>query len=102
MENANSAPSRPAMLIIGVEEWEDIKETQYAILSLLKRVVQQQYSEVSCQHVTLKEFLVAVKIGRTKFDQLVAQNKIKIVKKRRKIYVPTTEIERFFKDPSIA
>ncbi|MDP4244550.1 MAG: hypothetical protein Q8932_01770 [Bacteroidota bacterium] len=43
----------------------------------------------------------AVRIRRWKFNQLIAGNKIKTIKKRRKIYVLATEIDRFFTDPSI-
>jgi hypothetical protein len=56
---------------------------------------------VPLRHITAKEFMVAVRICRTKFDQLVSQNKIRIIKKRRKIYVPTSEVDRYFSDPSI-
>jgi hypothetical protein len=43
----------------------------------------------------------AVKIRRWKFDQLIAGNLIKTIKKKRKIYVPESEIQRYFTDPSI-
>jgi hypothetical protein len=43
----------------------------------------------------------AVHIRRWKFDQLIAGNKIKAIKKKRKIYVLASEIERYFSDPSI-
>ena len=39
----------------------------------------------------------AVRIGRTKFDQLVQANMVKTIKKDRKIYVPMGEVERYFK-----
>lgn len=51
--------------------------------------------------ITAMEFMNAVKIKRTKFDELVSQNKIKIVKKKRKIYVQASEIDRYFNDGSI-
>jgi len=45
--------------------------------------------------------MAAIRIGRTKFDQLVSGSKIKIIKKRRKIYVPASEVDRYFNDPKI-
>jgi hypothetical protein len=36
--------------------------------------------------------MTAVHIGRTKFDDLVATNKIKIIKKTRKIYLRVQEV----------
>jgi hypothetical protein len=56
---------------------------------------------IPLRHITAKEFMAAVRICRSKFDQLVGQNKIRIIKKRRKIYVPTSEVDRYFSDPSI-
>lgn len=47
-------------------------------------------------YITAMEFMQAVRIGRTKFDQLVAANKVKTIKKDRKIYVPAGEVERYF------
>ncbi len=43
----------------------------------------------------------AIRIGRWKFNQLILENKIRIVKKKRKIYVAITEVERYFKDNTI-
>ena len=51
-------------------------------------------------YMTEIEFMEAVKIKRTKFDQLVRTNRIR-TKKFRKIYVPVTEVDRYFKDSSI-
>jgi hypothetical protein len=56
---------------------------------------------VPLRHITAKEFMAAVRICRSKFDQLVNENKIRIIRKRRKIYVPTSEVDRYFSDPSI-
>src|ERR1700722_11146754 len=47
------------------------------------------------------DYMRTVGIKRWKFDQLIAGNKIRAVKKKRKIYVPVGEVERYFKDPSI-
>jgi hypothetical protein len=51
--------------------------------------------------LTALEFMNAVHIRRWKFDQLIADNKIKVIKKKRKIYVPATEVDRYFNDESI-
>jgi hypothetical protein len=56
---------------------------------------------VPLRYITAKEFMAAVRICRSKFDQLVSVNKIRIIRKRRKIYVPTSEVDRYFSDPSI-
>ena len=46
-------------------------------------------------------YMNAVGIKRWKFNQLIECNKIRTIKKKRKIYVPTGEVERFFLDPSV-
>lgn len=59
------------------------------------------FSISTSYHITAKGFMAAVRICRSKFDQLVSENKIRIIRKRRKIYVPTSEVDRYFSDPSI-
>ena len=51
--------------------------------------------------ITAMDFMESVKIGRWKFDQLVGQNKIKTIRKERKIYVLATEVGCYFMDPNI-
>lgn len=46
--------------------------------------------------ITSIEFLHAVRIGRTKSDQLVQTNKVRVLQKGRKIYVLSGEVERYF------
>lgn len=91
---------RTTLVMIPQEELTILLTTQQEILQFLKKVPV-SYTSVSTPHVTAKEFMVAVRICRSKFDQLVSGNKIKTIKKRRKIYVPASEIERYFSDPSI-
>src|SRR5688572_20412783 len=92
-----------SLVMIPAEELASIKQTQQEILSQLQALCSQQHKStvLTRGHVTAKEFMVAVSICRSKFDQLVAGNKIKTIKKKRKIYVPATEINRYFTDPSI-
>ena len=94
-------PPTTALVIIPIEELNHLKTTQQEILQQLKELRSSGSSLVTAKHVTAKEFMSAVKICRSKFDQLVIENRIKTIKKRRKIYVPVTEIDRYFTDPSI-
>ncbi len=89
------------MLVVAAEEWKQIREVQNQMFLLLQDLARERMATVPRMYIPLKEFLAAVHIGRTKFDQLVAHNKIHIIKKQRKIYVPVSEIDRFFKDASI-
>lgn len=58
-------------------------------------------SATSVKYITASEFMAAVRIRRTKFDELVKDRKIRVIKKARKIYVPVEEVERYFTDSSV-
>ena len=92
-----------SLVMIPQEELNLLKSTQQEILQELKALKTKSGSlgMVIPQHITAKEFMVAVKICRSKFDQLVAGRKIRTIKKKRKIYVPVEEVSRYFTDSSI-
>ena len=92
------------MVVLPEEEWSQFKTSQNEMLAILKDAKNSFKASVSTslsKFITAKEFMEAVKIRRTKFDQLVQTNRIKIIKKLRKIYVPITEIDRYFNDSTI-
>lgn len=89
------------LVMIPEEELAFLKTTQQEILQHLKDLYSKGPGGVSVRNITAKEFMAAVRIGRTKFDQLVSTSKIRIIKKRRKIYVPVSEVDRYFTDPGI-
>lgn len=88
-------------VMISKEELRQLLATQQDILCQLQELKSGASKQPIATHLTAKEFMAAVKIRRTKFDELVQANKIKIIKKRRKIYVPIGEVQRFFSDPSV-
>ncbi len=90
-----------SFVLLSGEELNALKTTQLQILEAVKTLQSANPKPVVANHVTAVEFMSAVRIRRSKFDQLVAGNKIKTVKKKRKIYVPVSEIDRYFKDSSI-
>jgi hypothetical protein len=92
---------RSTLVMIPEEELTALKNMQQEILRQLKNLHTSHSKSVLVKHVTAKEFMEAVRVCRSKFDQLVAQSKIKTIKKRRKIYVPIEEVERYFSDSSI-
>lgn len=89
------------LVMISKEQLANLQETQQEILKHLQSLQSVQSSTVPIRYITAKEFMVAVRIGRSKFDQLVMLNKVKTIKKRRKIYVPVSEVDRYFSDPTI-
>lgn len=58
-------------------------------------------SATSVKYITASEFMAAVRIRRTKFDELVKDGKIRVIKKLRKIYVPVGEVGKYFSDSSV-
>ncbi len=87
------------VLIIPEDEWKKLLENQSELLRLLKELAGRDTGAgKTVPFITAIEFMSAVRIGRTKFDQLVAQNKVRTIKKDRKIYVPIGEVERYFKE----
>ena len=89
------------MVVIPEGEWLAIKETQQEILKRLRDIGSTSHGGAHSKYLTAKEFMAAVKIKRTKFDQLVNASKIQVIKKRRKIYVSVGEIDRYFQDSGI-
>lgn len=89
------------LVMIPEEELAFIKNIQQEILRQLKESHSKEPGGILVKNITAKEFMAAVRIGRTKFDQLVSTSKIRIIKKRRKIYVPVSEVDRYFTDPGI-
>jgi hypothetical protein len=91
------------LVMIPAEEWDSLKAVQIKILDCLDQINTERppVKPNFLGYLTAIEFMNAVHIRRSKFDQLVAGNKIKTIKKKRKIYVPASEVERYFSDSSI-
>jgi hypothetical protein len=93
--------SYPQFTIIPVEVLTAITTKQEEILESIKHLQGNKKAEAVPPYITAKEYMESVRICRSKFDSLREKNLIKTLTKGRKIYVPVTEIERYFKDPSI-
>jgi len=89
------------LVMIPGEELAQLKTQLDLVLTEIKNLQLPKQSVSKESFITAKEFMAAVRIGRTKFDQLVADRKIQTIKKLRKIYVPVTEVNRYFTDPNI-
>ena len=89
------------LIMIPKEAWVGVMATQQQILQELKELKSKQPKSILADHITAQEFMNAVKIKRTKFDKLVHTNKIRIIKKMRKIYLPASEVKRYFNDAGI-
>lgn len=92
-----------SLVLIPLEDLDLLKNTQHEILKEIKEL---KLGRRSANHgisgyIPALRFMKEVNICRTKFDKLVSTSKIKIIKKKRKIYVPIEEVERYFNDPTI-
>lgn len=83
-------------IMIPQQDWNFIKEQQKEILDQIKVLQEKRNNQVPTNYITAKEFMETLRIKRTKFDQLVQTNKIRIIKKERKIYVPVKEVDKYF------
>jgi hypothetical protein len=91
------------LMIIPAAELDNLKKMQEKIIERLDQLQSGNKTpgKVPENYVTAQQYMDAVKIRRWKFDDLIANNLIKTIKKKRKIYVPESEIQRYFTDPSI-
>ena len=80
----------------------DADELYQQIRLIVKEEINAAESQknIASNHLTAIEFMSAIKIRRTKFDELVKDDKIQIIKKGRRIYVPRSEVARYFEDTS--
>ena len=87
-------------LLVGREEIEAMKSYQLEILKRLNDLDKNNKNRdvLDSPYITALEFMKAVRIRRWKFNCLVKSGKIITMKKKRKIYVPKGEIERYFLD----
>jgi hypothetical protein len=89
-------------VVIPAEELENLKIGQQQILNFMQQMSgNRPKAKAESEYISASEFMAAVGIKRTKFYDLLGNNKIKTLKKCRKTYVLVTEVKRFFTDPSI-
>jgi hypothetical protein len=75
-----------------LEKLELIYQRQEEILQVLRKNVAKSVDE----HLTVKEFLSSAKMGRSKFERLRAEGNLKVKKCGKIIYIPATEVQRYF------
>tara|TARA_R110001592_G_scaffold269436_2_gene535779 strand:+ start:329 stop:589 length:261 start_codon:yes stop_codon:yes gene_type:complete len=82
-----------SIIILTEESLEGILKGQKEIISKINEL---QGLKRDTEYLTTQEFMQRVKIGRSKFDQLLAENEINYVRKGRKIYILSSEVDRYF------
>src|SRR5450432_2030678 len=91
-----------SFLLVGRAEIEAIKSCQLEILKKLNELDKNNKNQnvLDSPYIKALEFMKAVRIRRWKFNCLVKSGKIMTMKKKRKIYVPKGEIQRYFSEIS--
>jgi excisionase family DNA binding protein len=84
-----------SIIILTEESLEGILKGQKEIIAKINEL---QGLKRDTEYLTTQEFMQRVKIGRSKFDQLIMSNEIKYIRKQRKIYIPETEVARYFEE----
>ncbi|NVJ47876.1 MAG: helix-turn-helix domain-containing protein [Cytophagia bacterium] len=82
-----------SIVVLTEEAFESIVKGQKEIISKIEEL---KGNSAPNEYLTVKEFMSKVKIGRSKFDQLIAQNEIDYIRKGRKIYIPSSEVDKYF------
>jgi hypothetical protein len=87
-----------SFILVGGQDIESIKKSQQDILKKLEELDKKEKTGqvLNIPYLTAIEFMQAVRIRRWKFNCLIRDGKIMSIKKKRKIYVPKGEIERYF------
>ena len=89
----------PSVFLVLADLVKQMHENQKAIMDKLHNLNTE--SPTRSEYITATEFMDALHIRRSKFDELRHQNLIKTLEKGRKIYAPSSEIKRYFEDNSI-
>lgn len=77
---------------IPLADFEALKESNRQIVEALQAMKSIKRPEF----LSSKEFMEEVKISRWKFQELRDANMLRVVQRGRKLYVPATEVTRYF------
>lgn len=83
----------PSIVMLPAATVEKLQEQQQKILEALESL--NTPSQVP-EYYTAVEFMEKVKCCRATFDQLRAKRKIKVIRKGRKLFVPSSQVKAFF------
>ena len=100
-QNQTQINQVPQMVVIPFEQFFDKME---GILDDYFKKYSEKPKETDKQfpnYLTKNEFLNLTKMSPSRMDRLRNRNLIKSVKKGRTVYIPASEVERFFSDSGI-
>lgn len=83
-----------AFVLIPAKVLNELKANQNKILSMIQQSSNGNQARKN-RYITAQEFMDALSISRSTFDLLREENKINVIQKGRKLYLPETEIDRY-------
>ncbi len=84
----------PQIVMLPGSVLDKLQRTQDIILEKLESI--QSGNSSPDEYLTAVQFMERIKISRATFDEKRAKNEIKVISKGRKLYVPSSEIKRYF------
>lgn len=84
--------STKTVVEVPAEVFTEMRDTQKMILSRLQdlRMI------APAEYLTAIEFMTRTKMSRWKFNELRDKNLIEVIQRGRTLYVPETEVKKFF------
>ena len=89
---SDSLQEYPSIVMLPASDLKRLETKLQKILNL----IESQESSAPDEYLTANEFMEKLKICRATFDQLRFENKIRVIKKGRKLYVPGSEVKGYF------
>jgi hypothetical protein len=81
------------VVIMPYEELAQIKRNQQQLIDLIKKNAGKNQEKK--RYITAQQFMDSLSISRCTFDLLREENKIRVIQRGRRLYLPETEIERY-------
>lgn len=96
----------PEMFVmVPAKELTAIKTVQQEILTTLQEIktrISTSPGGSGSEYISSEQFMKATLMKKSKFYDMVNNNKIRVLRKMRKTYVLASEVKRFFTDPTMS
>lgn len=86
--------SSTQFVIIPTEEFQQLKTDLKILINKMNTPTSSTTNDID--FLTAKQFMEKTHMCRSTFDELRNHNKLKVIKKGRKIFVPNSEVQRYF------
>ena len=93
--------NQSVFVMLPQEQWEALQSQQKEIYTMLQELHSKGPGGIPVRYITAQAFMEQCGIHRSKFDELRRKGMIRVIKKKRKLYLPINEVERFYTDNNI-